>query len=89
MEFEKFWNLLAKELKKPKTFCTVTNKEYKAIFEDKRIRFMFEDLQSRVEYKKSFKDCFNLFFTNPMRKEYIKYSHNASYVLPILRFYLK
>lgn len=87
--FEQFWKFLSKELKTPKKFGTITVKWYKAVFEVNRIRFIFDDQMSRVEYENSFENCFNLYLSNAPRHEYKKYSYNASYVLPILIFYLK
>ena len=87
--FEQFWQFLSKELKTPKKFNTIQDKPFKAVFEVNRVRFIFDDQLSRVEYKKSFEECFNLYKANAPRHEYRKASHNASYVLPILYFYVK
>ena len=87
--FEQFWQFLSRELKIPKKFGTVTGRGYKAVFEVNRIRFIFDDQMSRIEYKDSFEKCYNLYLDHAPRHEYKEVSFNASYVLPILIFYLR
>ena len=86
--FEQFWQFLSKELKTPKKFNTIQDKPFKAVFEVNRVRFIFDDQLSRVEYKKSFEECFNLYLTHAKWQAFRAISYNASYVFPILAFYV-
>ena len=86
--FEEFWTFLIKELKTPKKFNTVQDKRFTAQLMENKIVFRFDYQSSRVEYKKSLENCYELYLNNAERIKF-RCSHNASYVLPIFGFYLR